>query len=120
MLTEIMDGLIKILGPIATISKDRRDFKGNSLRVISNALDETYLYYKFLDRNERDYDKKAQLVKYWSAAAISIRHFDVDLAAKCDVKAEVLIDFEFYSNTEIRNLDVGLDNLRSAYRKLLK
>jgi hypothetical protein len=50
MLNEILTGLTKILGPIATLSKDRRELKDSALRAISNALDETYLYYRDLDK----------------------------------------------------------------------
>lgn len=50
MIKEILDGLTKILGPIATLSKDRRELKDSALRAISNALDETFLYYRDLDK----------------------------------------------------------------------
>lgn len=50
MLNEILAGLTKILGPIATLSKDRRELKDSALRAISNALDETYLYYRDLEK----------------------------------------------------------------------
>lgn len=46
MLNEIPAGLTKILGPIATLPKDRRESKVSALRAISNALDQTYLYYR--------------------------------------------------------------------------
>lgn len=60
MIKEILDGLSKILGPIATLSKDRRELKDNAFRAISNALDETFLYYRDINnggqRNlEREY-----------------------------------------------------------------
>ncbi len=42
MITEILEGLIKILDPIATLSKDRRELKDSALRAISNTLDETF------------------------------------------------------------------------------
>ena len=34
MIKEILDGLSKILGPIATLSKDRRELKDSALRAI--------------------------------------------------------------------------------------
>ena len=39
MFKDILDGLTKILGPIATISKDRKELKDSALRSISIALD---------------------------------------------------------------------------------
>ena len=121
MLNEILDGLSKILGPIATASKERSQMKDEALRAISHALDETYLYYRDRDHGRlQNRDKEAMLVKYWSAAAISLRHFDEQLARRCDNKAEYWVNPENYSNEDIQNLEIGLDGVRQAYRKMLK
>lgn len=121
MLNEILDGLSKILGPIATASKDHSLMKDEALRAISHALDETYLYYRDLEHGRlQNRDKEAMLVKYWSAAGISLRHFDQRLARICDDKAEYWVNPENYSNEDIQNLEIGLDNVRQAYKKMLK
>src|SRR5687768_8823357 len=121
MLNEILDGLSKILGPIATASKERSQMKDEALRAISHALDETYLYYRDLDHGRlQNRDKEAMLVKYWSAAAISLRHFDQRLARICDDKAEYWVNPENYSSEDIQNLEIGLDSVRQAYKKMLK
>jgi hypothetical protein len=44
MFKDILDGLTKILGPIATISKDRRELKDSALRSISKALDSRFIF----------------------------------------------------------------------------
>jgi len=120
MINDIISGLIKILGPIATLSKDRRELKDSSLRAISNALDETFLYYRDLNNNsERNPDREALLVKYWSAAAIPMRHFDEELASICDLKAEYWVNPNNYDDEQISELGIGLDNVRNAYRKML-
>ena len=73
MITEILDTLTKLLGPIATLSKDQRERKDTALRTISNALDETFLYYRDLaNSKDRNLDREELLSKYWSAAAISL------------------------------------------------
>jgi hypothetical protein len=46
MIKEILDLLTKVLGPIATLSKDKRELKDSALRATSGALNETYLYYR--------------------------------------------------------------------------
>lgn len=121
MIQEIIEGLTRILGPIATLSKERRELKDSALRAIANALDETFLYYRDLQNGmDRNPDREALLVKYWSAAAIPIRHFDVSLAETCDMKAEYWVSPYSYNNDDIQNLGIGLDNVRQAYRKLLK
>lgn len=120
MIKEILEGLSKILGPIATLSKDRRELKDGALRSISNALDETFLYYRDLGNgSERSLDREALLAKYWSAAAIHMRHFDERLASICDHKSEYWINPNNYNSDNIKELGIGLDNVRQAYRKML-
>ena len=67
----------------------------------------------------RNPDREALLVKYWSAAAIPIRHFDNQLASICDLKAEYWVNPDNYDNENISELGIGLDNVRQAYRKML-
>ena len=79
MFKEILDGLTKILGPIATISKERRELKDSALRAISMALDETFIYYRDLKKGvPKNLDRELMLAKYWSAAAIPIRSVSRD------------------------------------------
>ncbi|MBK8656916.1 MAG: hypothetical protein IPN20_24115 [Haliscomenobacter sp.] len=121
MLNEIIEGLSNILGPIATATKERSQMKDEALRAISHALNETYLYYRDIEHGHLpNRDKEAMLVKYWSAAAISLRHFDQRLANICDNKAEYWVNPDNYNSADIENLGIGLDSVRQAYRKMLK
>jgi hypothetical protein len=121
MLNEILQGLINILGPIATASKERSQMKDEALRAISHALDETYLYYRDIGHGRlQNRDREAMLVKYWSAAGISLRHFDQDLARRCDDKAEYWVNPENYNDEDINKLGIGLESVRQAYKKMLK
>ena len=121
MINEILLGLSKILGPIATLSKDRRELKDSALRAISNALDETYLYYRDMEKGSlRNLDREALLVKYWSAASIPIRHFDSEISAICNSKSEYWINPDNYTNENIENMGIRLDDVRQAYRQMLK
>ena len=121
MLNEIIDGLSRILGPIATETRERSNMKDEALRAISHALNETYLYYRDIDLGHlRNRDKEAMLVRYWSAAAISLRHFDLELSRKCDNKAEYWINPDNYDSNNIEELGIGLDSVRQAYRKMLE
>lgn len=120
-INEILEGLSKILGPIATLSKDRRELKDTALRAISNALDETYLYYRDQHNGSpKNLERESLLVKYWSAAAIPMRHFDQSLANRCDEKSEYWINPSNYDAGDINELGIGLDNVRQAYRKMLR
>jgi len=120
MLSQVIEGVIKLLGPVATISKDRRELKDSALRAISTALDETFLYYRDLGKgSQRNLDREAQLAKYWSAAAIPMRHFDNELASICDYKSEYWVNPENYSDEQIMSLGIELGEVRQAYRKML-
>lgn len=120
MIKELLDGLSKILGPIATLSKDRRELKDSALRAISIALDETYLYYRDLSNGSaKNLDREAQLSKYWSAAAIPMRHFDERLSNLCDHKSEYWVNMENFNQNNINDLGIGLNDVRQAYRKML-
>lgn len=114
MIKEILEGLSKILGPIATLSKDRRELKDSALRAISNAL-----YRDLGNGSERSLDREALLAKYWSAAAIHMRHFDQRLASICDHKSEYWINPNNYNSDDIKELGISLDNVRQAYKKML-
>lgn len=120
MIKEILDGLSKILGPIATLSKERRELKDSALRAISTALNETYLYYRDINRGSPiNRDREAQLSKYWSAAAIPMRHFDESLASICEHKSDYWINPESYDSNQIEELGIALDDVRQAYRRHL-
>ena len=69
----------------------------------------------------RLYDpRETQLSKYWSAAAIPMRHFDELLSNKCDQKSEYWIHPDKYNMEEIAKLGIGLNDVMKAYRLLLR
>lgn len=120
MITEILDGLSKILGPIATLSKDKRELKDIALRAISNALTETQLYYRDIGQGSSiNKDREALIAKAWAAAAIPMRHFDSGLASTCECKSDYWINPNSYDEKKIKELGIALDDVRQAYRKML-
>lgn len=119
MLEYLIDKLISLMGPISTLSRDKRELKDNALRAIVTALQETKIYYKSLERgSERNTDTEAQLVRYWGAAAIPLRHIDEELAMICEHKADFWIDPENWSNDQISGLGIKLEDVTRAYRQL--
>lgn len=119
MLEFVIDKLIGLLGPIATLSKEKRDLKDNALRAVSTALMETKLYYR--DRangKPRNMDVEAQLSKYWAAAAIPLRHIDEELAMACEHKADFWTGPEHWTNEEVKRVGIKLEDVTAAYRKI--
>ena len=120
MITEILDSLDKLTTSIQALLKERRELADNALRSISNALDETYFYYRDIDAGSlRNKERELQLSKYWSASAIPIRHMDPELAEKCDRKAEYWVNPDHWDHSRTEELGISLDQVREKYRTLL-
>ncbi|MFZ9717773.1 MAG: hypothetical protein ACO3BD_00320 [Chitinophagaceae bacterium] len=120
MMQELLDGLTKILGPIAILSRDKRELKDTALMSIATALNETYFYYNEIKNGAlRNVQRERELATYWSAAAIAIRHFDLELAALCSDKSGFWINPDEYKQGEIKMHHASLDNIRRAFLKLL-
>ncbi|WP_350295954.1 hypothetical protein [Limnohabitans sp. Rim8] len=120
MLEYVVEKLIALLGPIATLSKDKRELKDNALRAISTALIETKLYYRNRQSGTpRNRDTEAQLAKYWAAAAIPLRHINEDLAMACEYKADFWTGPDNWSGEDIERLGIKLEDVTAAYRNML-
>lgn len=120
-LIEIVKSLFGLVPTLLSLPKERRELRDNALKAILLALDETYLYYRDQEQGKgRNMDKEAQLVRYWSAAAIPMRHVDPDLAQRCDMKAEYWLNPDNYDNEMVKDLGIGLESVRNAYRTLLQ
>lgn len=99
MLEWVIERLFSLIGPAGTLLTGRRELKDNALRSVSHALFETKLYYRDLRRGSPRYlEPETQLSCYWSAAAIPFRHFDQELAAACDGKANYWLSPESFSD----------------------
>ncbi|MBF8177028.1 MAG: hypothetical protein K2Y13_06115 [Burkholderiaceae bacterium] len=119
MLEYVLEKLINLLGPIATLSKDKRELKDNALSAISIALTETKLYYRDRERGKpRNPKTEAKLAKVWAAAAIPLRHIDEELAMACQHKAEFWIAPENWNAEELSRLGIRLSDVSSAYHRL--
>jgi hypothetical protein len=119
MLEFVLQKLIGLLGPIATLTKDRRELRDNALRAISNALMETKIYYRNREAGSpRNLETEAQLAKYWAAAAIPLRHIDEELAATCEYKADFWTGPDNWSGDAVESLGIKLADVTDAYRKL--
>lgn len=117
----VIERLISLMGPLAMFSKERRELKDSALRAVSTALQETEIYYRDLERGkERDQDRENQLVRYWGAAAIPLRHIDEELAFVCDRKSAYWLNPEHMSQKEVKELGIKLSDMSCCYKKLLR
>ncbi|QTS87308.1 hypothetical protein JLK41_03805 [Ectopseudomonas khazarica] len=119
-LSAIISGCFGVVPNLLALPKERRELRDNALRGILVALDETFLYYRDIERgSQRDLDREALLVRYWSAAAIPMSRVDPGLARRCDQKAEYWLNPKRYESDEVIELGIELESVRSAYRNLL-
>jgi len=120
MIEFVLSQFNALIKPVQELSKDKRELKDNALRAISHALNETRIYYKGLERGgPRNLETEAQLAKYWSAAAIPLRHIDPDLAVACAQKCDYWIAPDEWTNEDIKRHGIALDGLHKAYRRML-
>lgn len=116
----IVSQFTALIEPIQNLSKDKRDLKDNALRAISHALNETYLYYRDVEGGKPiDLESQKQLSIYWAAAAIPLRHINENLALICEFKSEYWVNPENWSDEEIHEHGIALNDLRRKYRALV-
>lgn len=119
MLEFVLEKLVGLLGPIATLSKDKRELKDSALRSISTALVETKLYYRDQARGKpRNMEIEAELSKYWAAAAIPLRHIDESLAMTCEYKADFWTQPDNWWDEDVERVGIKLADVTDAYRKV--
>jgi hypothetical protein len=120
MMQWVIERLGALLERIQALAKDRRDLRDNALRTISHALNETYLYYEGLENGKkRSRDIEAQISRYWSAAAIPMRHLDRELSQVCEYKSQFWVSPDHWQRRDISAVNIGLESVRARYRKLL-
>jgi len=112
--------LIALLPIISDAEKSQRELADNALRSISHALTETCLYAsRYIDQGKRDPEIETQLSRYWSAAAIPLRHIDKELSLICEYKSEYWINPEGWDHDNARGAKIDLESVREKYRAKL-
>ena len=116
----VVERLISLLPAIGNLSKDKRKVADNALRAISHALTETSLYVnRYVKSGKRDEEIESQLARYWSAAAIPLRHIDQELSEICEYKSEYWLDPNSWNPEKTNGLSISLDSVRDKYRAKL-
>jgi hypothetical protein len=119
MLEWITARLLAFFEHASSVAQDRRETYDRALKSVSYALHETYLYYRDIDHHPRDPERERHLCHLWAAAAVPVRHLDIDLAAICEYKAEYWVNPDNWSMDDIRTHLIQLAEIRDRYRSLL-
>jgi len=118
MFDYFLNKLVELMGPIATLSRERRQLRTEALRAISTALQETKIYYRDQEVKGRDLDREADLVRLWSNAAIPLNEIEPELALACEQKSEFWVNPDNWSSEEIQRFGIKLEDVSAAYRQL--
>lgn len=119
-LLSVIDALWSVGEKIIGYYTQRGENGRSALRALSNALDETYLYYARTGRNGgRDRMAEELLAKHWSAAAVAVRDVDRNLALVLERKAQYWIDPDSWTEAEVKAAGIKLQTVRNRYRRLL-
>jgi hypothetical protein len=120
MIEWVVERLTALLGPIATMAREKRGLKDEALSAVSIALRETKLYYRDMANGaHRSLPREAELVKAWSEAAIPLRHIDEQLAMACEDKAAYWLNPDEWTPEQLKALGIRLQDVSVAYRRML-
>lgn len=117
----VIERFISLIPILSGAGKDKRELADAALRALSIALNETSIYINSRKRgNKFNHDIEFQLARYWSAAAIVVRHFDAELAGICHEKNQFWLDPDGWEGNSEQKERISLDNVRAQYSDLLK
>ncbi|MBQ4879647.1 hypothetical protein J8M21_20730 [Pseudoalteromonas luteoviolacea] len=122
MILNVMQELLSLVPIIARLQEeaDKQEMVDCALHDINNALTETRLYLKIIEHGaKRNLEREEVLVRAWSLAAIPMRHLSKDLSSICDHKAKYWLNPNLWTNSELHDYIVKLDQVADEYRKLL-
>ena len=113
----VVEQLISLIPVIGNLSKRKRELADNALRAISHALTETSIYYeKYSKAGQRNKETEEMLVRYWSAAAIPLRHINQGLSEICELKSEYWLNPEEWNEEKANGIAIDLETVREKYR----
>jgi hypothetical protein len=116
----VVERLISVLPMIGDLKKDKRELADNALSSISTALTETCINVnRWKNIGKRNEDTEAQLARYWSAAAIPLRHIDQELSEICEYKSEYWVDLRNWDPSKTNGIAIDIESVREKYRARL-
>jgi len=117
----VVEGVLKLLGPLQELSREKRELADDALRAISNALNETCLYCRHIkDGKARDSEAEARLARLWVIAAVPITHFNPKLGEICEYTPDHWINPNNWDKSKVKNLSISLEDVRAKYAALLR
>jgi len=117
----LVERLVGLIPLIKENAEKRRELADNALSVISRALNETSLYVQHIQNGGApDRSREEELARYWSAAAIPVRHLDREFAEMCHYKSELWTSPDNWNPEKLTQYGIDLDSVKQKYTDLLR
>jgi hypothetical protein len=88
----------------------------STLKALLTALNETQIY---IGKRRKHKSTEAKLSRLWTAAALRIRSYDIDLAKRCQMKGVYWTNPDSWSDDDIEKTRIAIDEVAESINKLL-
>jgi len=88
----------------------------STLKALLTALNETQIY---IGKKRRNKSTEAKLSRLWTAAALRIRNYDIDLAERCQMKGVYWSSPDSWGDEDIEKTRIAIDEVAESIKKLL-
>ena len=119
---ELMAGtLVKVFALLPAEQRARTDAHEKMRIAVMNAFHKTEAYYQTrVDGVEQVRERELEIAQAWSEASILIAKFDKTLAERLGKKSQFWRDGAIWSDEDIANAGIGLDQVRQEAMILKK
>jgi hypothetical protein len=93
----------------------------DAVTALYTALNETQIYIASMQKKDAEHNEEieANLSRLWTAAALKVRSYDIDLAERCVVKGEYWTDPGAWSDKDIKKARIKIAQVVESAHKLL-
>lgn len=91
----------------------------HALKSFLRALNETEIYYGSLRDSGKDRDREEELSRDWMGVSHELRVVDAELASRCELKARYWADPVGWSNEQLEESHISIEEMRTALHHLL-
>lgn len=121
LVLSIFDKCLCIFGLVRDGKLKREKQIDDAIQALFKALCETKAYVSRLnDGQERDRGHESHIAYLWHEASVPLRHVDPELAHRCFFKGSFWHEPESWTEVQLRESRIALDQVCESARKLLE
>jgi len=116
----IFDKFLNIVGLVREGKLKRDEKTDRALHALCKALNETKAYVTRLNQgNKPDRRHEHDIAYLWPKASVPVRHIDPDLADRCFLKGSYWHEPKSWSESQLEESRIALDQVLESTKKLL-